>query len=231
MVIEKEDPIVIEREPEKKKADDEVVIEKITEPVKVPDKKEAKVIQIPDKVQELSAQKYEVYRDEHIVAYLSEQGPLGTVVINFKSAAKDMPEAELSYALLFSKVFSALVFDTAKCQGTNIFFNFKDSQLTIVPRFKDDNLNLHWTPQTVPTDKLKSLKDDLIREMQRELHPTTKTEKKEEVPVQVIEPKRKEIVIEPPSAKSEQIPLDKVHSELSKEEKIRNLLEALYKIP
>ena len=145
--IEKEEPIEIEKK--------EIEINKEIEV----EKKE------PNELYE-----HEVYRDDKIVAYFKSNS-IGDITIEPvpKKPLKELNESDLSYMTIFSKVFATLLFEVKEAHGTNIFFNYNDNCITIVPRYQNDNLKLNWNPTPSQPEFLDQIKAKLIEEMQKEV--------------------------------------------------------------
>lgn len=114
--------------------------------------------------------KYLIYSDENIEVFLDENSKvLGQ--INIKSKKSDsfssLNENDLSYLFIFSKIFSSILFDTIKIEGTNLIYDSNSNILKIIPRFNEDKLlNLTWKSLSHSDDFLEQLRNKLLLNMQ-----------------------------------------------------------------
>lgn len=115
---------------------------------------------------------YQIYKDDKIVVYLEKNSiSLGEIIIeslSYKNIS-NLSEGDLSYMVLFSKVFSTILFEESKADGTNILYDYNSNKIRIIARFQDDILNLNWKPQKTTEETLVLIKKKLIDFMNNEL--------------------------------------------------------------
>lgn len=158
---------------------------------------------------------HEIYRDQKIVAYIEPKSKiLGEIKIKTipEKPLKELSEADLSYVILFSKVFASILFETLSAHGTNILWDFKKNTINIIPRFQEDNLKLKWEPQKNTPEFLEEIKNKITSEMAKEL-----PQKQEQKPII-----KEAEVHEKPTEKEPQE---------NKEEKAKYLIDAIRKLP
>lgn len=176
-----------------------------------------------------------LYKDEVIIAVLEEKSKVvGEVSLylvsgeNFDFAKRE----ELTYISLFSKVFSSVVFDVMQAHGTNILWNFSDKKITIVPRYKNDNLNLTWKPLKNSEEFNEQIKNKLLDKMlehlpkeQENLEESNLEKKQSSQENNLADNNQKKINLDTNKEKLQE------EKELSKEEKVKYLLNSIRKIP
>lgn len=116
--------------------------------------------------------KFEIYSDEKIQVFLNENSSiLGELILEpINSSINSLNDSDLSYISIFSKIFSSVLFEISQAHGTNIFWNFNDNQIKIIPRFQNDKLNLSWKGMQLNEDSLKNIQNMLISKMHEELN-------------------------------------------------------------
>jgi diadenosine tetraphosphate (Ap4A) HIT family hydrolase len=157
--IEKDDGIQIEKkenEPNKKYNIEIIKEEKIEEK-----KEEPQVSQkeIPKNV---------IYKDNEITVEIVKNAKLlGDLKVTSNTGKKisELNEKEISYMLLFSKVFSTILFDSMQAHGTNLIWSHSENCLHIIPRFQDDNLNINWQGESSSEEFLEQIREKLLVEM------------------------------------------------------------------
>lgn len=113
---------------------------------------------------------FEVYRDESIIAYFKEDSKVfGEFIVESASEKNfdQLNESEISYIMIFSKVFSSTLFEIMQAHGTNVIWDYNSSKLRIVPRFTDDGLALNLSGKESTEDFLEQVKNKLFSEMGR----------------------------------------------------------------
>ncbi len=153
------------------------------------------------------------YQDEEITAYIKKDSSIpGEIILihNSQKPLSQLSENELSYIFLFSKAFSAALFEILQAHGTNIFWNYNKNTIHITPRYQNDNLKINWEGGQASEDFLEQIKSKLIEEMQKEI--TQENKKPEE------------------ATKTE---TDRIQDKIdkSKKEKLSQLIEHLERIP
>ncbi len=162
-------------------------------------------------------EKFLIYGDDKIKVILDENSKiLGKIDIysQNKEKIKNLNEGDLSYMMIFSKVFASVLFEVKDSQGTNIIWNHNDSKISIITRNENDNLNLKWELTQASSDFLDKVKDRLFEEMHKGI-------KKEE----------KINIFKEEKAKIGEVKKEETHSLEELQEKAKNLLEAIRKIP
>lgn len=95
-------------------------------------------INVEKKESILEENDYKVFEDEHIQVNLLKYKPLGSLEVVLKNRTIEA----FNYSFIFAKYISSVIFETLKCDGTNIVF--KDEKWLIIPRYNGDNvLNLN----------------------------------------------------------------------------------------
>lgn len=119
---------------------------------------------------------YIIYSDEQIEAKLvTTSGVFGHIVVLPQSKKKifELNESEFSYLLLFTKIFSSIIFEVAQAHGTTINWQSSGEGIEIFPRFKDDDLIAQWTPKEFSNEELEQIQHTLLQKL-------SNTNKKEE---------------------------------------------------
>ena len=105
-----------------------------------------------------------VYEDDDVKAILDvNPAAKGHVIVLPKHHAADVfsiPDADLSAAICAAKKIAKALKETYNCDGINILQNNGEAagqsvfhlHIHVIPRFKDDTVNLKWKPGEMPTD-------------------------------------------------------------------------------
>lgn len=155
----------------------------------------------------VEAKNFEVYRDDKIVAYVNINGRVaGEVVVEPLNGLtmKELEESDTSYLYIFSKIFATIVFEATGAQGTNIVMDYNNNRLRIIPRNQDDKVGLTWDPKQDKPEFLEQIKDKLIEEMSKEINKTNESSSET---------------------------TKEVKKDSTKEEKLKNILEVVKRIP
>ncbi|MFW6286215.1 MAG: hypothetical protein ACOC16_03770 [Nanoarchaeota archaeon] len=124
--------------------------------------------------------KHLIYQDENIVVYLKENSKaLGEMII--KSNKEDLVENNLSYMMIFSKIFSSILFEQLKAHGTNLIVDYKNKLIRIIPRYQDDKLNINWQPKEESDRFLEDIKKKLIDKLNGINNPETSNPQEEDI--------------------------------------------------
>ena len=86
-------------------------------------------------------------------------------------------ESELTYLVLFSKIFSSLVLEVTQCQGTNLLWNFSKTEIKIIPRFENDSVKFTWESKESSNEFLKQIQAKLLETLNEELKKVSKNDK------------------------------------------------------
>ncbi len=158
-----------------------------------------------------------IYSDNNILVTLNENSKvLGEILIksNKNKPFSKLDENDLSYIMIFSKIFSSILFETIQAHGTNLIFNYNNNELKIIPRIEKDKLqNLTWKPQQHSDDFLEQIKTKLLQKLNLGL----KSEKNEE-----LVSKKEEI---------NEIKQDLVESKSDIKKKAEYILDSIRRIP
>ncbi len=123
---------------------------------------------------------YLIYQDDKLRAYLEKKSiSKGEIIITPSVDKKifELNESDFSYIMIFSKIFSQILFTETKAEGTNLIFNYNSNMFKLIARTQDDNLNLNWNIKESTEDFLEQVKNKLILEMSIEIKEKDKTEK------------------------------------------------------
>lgn len=168
VTFEKSDPIEVEKEVKKEiREEDKIEVEKKVEPT-------------PENNFNIN-KKTIIYQDEKILVYLKNNSKvLGEIIIRPTSTQtiKTMNESDLSYMMIFSKIFSSVLFELTNAHGTNMIYNYEKNYMQIIPRYQKDELGINWTPKEESDSFLDDLKNKLLAKMQNALQ----AEKQEKQP-------------------------------------------------
>jgi len=114
-----------------------------------------------------------IYEDQDIVAYFDNlpyvKGQLVVAPKHHYVIMEQVPNKILSRMFYVSSLLSSLLYAALKCGGTNILINngvlagqnIDHFTINIIPRYKDDNLDLKWEPKKVDRNYLSSLAEDI----------------------------------------------------------------------
>jgi hypothetical protein len=109
----------------------------------------------------------EIYSDSEIIVFFEKESKFP--ILNIKNINEkkfyEMNENEISYIQIFSKIFSSIIFEKLKLDGTNIIFDYNNNVLKVIPRFIEDNLNLKWKGLELNKDTLNQIRENLISVM------------------------------------------------------------------
>ncbi len=129
--IEKdEEKIEVELEPEKKSL--------LKEGIEI-DKEDEKAIFSKNNINK----NFIFYEDEKIIAYLNNNSKImGEILVRNKRNLNlnNLTEGDLSYLVLFSKIFSSILFEELGLDGTNLLWDFNNNYIRIIPRKNNDGL-------------------------------------------------------------------------------------------
>jgi hypothetical protein len=109
-------------------------------------------------------EKYLIYKDNEIKVYFEFSKDLTKLVISFIDD-ENFNKVELNkmnYLLLFSKIFSSVLFDVLNCAGTNIIFSYNNNKLYILPRFQNDSINFNLNRMELNNETLEKIKNEYI---------------------------------------------------------------------
>jgi len=87
--------------------------------------------------------------------------------------------------MIFSKIFSSVLFEVGEAHGTNFLFDYENNFMKIIIRFQNDELPLSWEPKEESESFLEDLRGKLIAKMHSALGSETgeeRVEKVDEVP-------------------------------------------------
>lgn len=203
---------------EKKEKDDKIEIEKKPEEIKTENPEDKIIVEHKETPENLKqTHQFEIYRDEHIVAYFSPNsksfGQLNITTPNSEPISK-LGESNLSYVSIFSKVFASVLFELLECHGTNIIYNLNENFIQIIPRFQEDKLPLAW--------ELVEAKPEILNQIKEKLLTTILIEQEKN------KPKAQTIVEEQPKQA-----IQEIEGETSdeKEKRAKHLLDSLRRIP
>ncbi len=112
-----------------KNEDDEIKIEKENEKIAIEKEPKSDI-----EIEEVKDTDYIIFSDEKVDINVSKKKPLGIIEIRTKNNTLE----DFTYALVLSKYLSVLIFNTLKCEGTNIIY--KKNKFLVIPRVKEDNL-------------------------------------------------------------------------------------------
>lgn len=166
----------LEPKPNPKEDKDEPVLEKGKE---IEVERNHKVESEVEIVENNELDPLEIYRDEEIVALFNKDSIVkGEIIVKPVVSKKIsmLSESELSYIMLFSKVFATTLFEVLEAQGTNLIWDFKGDSFRIIPRFQNDKLKINWAPKHTSEDFLDQIKTKLLEEMQNEIKADTNEE-------------------------------------------------------
>ena len=130
---------------------------------------------------------YEVYRAESIIAYFESNSiAKGELVIKPFSDKKieDLNESQISYIVIFSKVFASILFELTNSHGTNLFWDYKKNSVRIVPRFENDDINFKMVSEKTTEGFLDQIRKKLLNDMGKKNDTKEEeNEKSDEMPV------------------------------------------------
>jgi len=237
---EEKETFVSHKEDKLEENNEKIEIEKGNE-IEIERKEEKKndiIINMGDDVNEKNNFSFEFYRDEKIVACLNENSKVFGEVFVYpidKRSLGELSEGDLSYLIIFSKVFSSILFETLNLAGTNLIWDYNAGILRIIPRFEKDGLdNLFLKGEQATSDFLEEIRTKLLVNLNKEtvLEKEISDERKEkgednreQKEINNNKEGKKE-VIDP-----EDIGDKKVDSDSSLEEKAKYILEHLRRIP
>ncbi|USN44288.1 MAG: hypothetical protein H6500_00370 [Candidatus Woesearchaeota archaeon] len=174
--------------------------------------------------------KFEIYSDDQIIVTLAKNTKQKGVlkIRNTQNKAMEkLNESEISYMMIFSKIFSSILFEITNAQGTNLIWNHKEGSLSVVPRYENDTLNnLTWKGnkdgEEFQEQILQKLLTSMHSAMQEEQNQTKTKEKKVE--------EKKEQIPEKKEENREQKSKTKENKDPKKKEKAEYLITSLRRI-
>ena len=121
-----------------------------------------------------------IYKDEKIIAYVNDNSKsFGEVIVcmNTNEKISNLSESDLSYLIIFSKVFSQVLFNEAKSEGSNMIFDYSSNKIRIISRKTTDELaNLSWQLKESSEDFLEQVKAKLFAEMSKGIERSSESE-------------------------------------------------------
>lgn len=165
-----DDSVEVIKKSKDDKLRDEIIIEpKVVESTVFEPKKVDSKISIQSKIN--ISDELIIYKDEKIIAYVDNNSKsFGEVIVcmNTNEKISNLSESDLSYLIIFSKVFSQVLFNEAKSEGSNMIFDYSSNKIRIVSRKTTDELaNLSWQLKESSDDFLEQVKAKLFAEMSK----------------------------------------------------------------
>ena len=117
-----------------------------------------------------------VYEDDNFKAILDvNPAARGHIIIlpkNHSANVFEIPEEEISGIMVVAKKLAKAVKEAYKCDGVNILQNNGEAagqtvfhlHVHVIPRFKNDSINLAWKPGEMPEDM-----EQIVKEIQAKL--------------------------------------------------------------
>ncbi len=121
-----------------------------------------------------------IFEDEDIIIAVNPfpivEGEIIVFTKKHYTILEEIPDSLIEKMGFYSKYFSMILFESLKCEGTNIYAENGNSagqliphfSISLIPRWKDDNVNFSWIPKQIPKDSidnsLKVLKENLVFE-------------------------------------------------------------------
>lgn len=121
-----------------------------------------------------------IFEDEDIIIAVNPfpivEGEIVVFTKKHYTILEEIPDSLIEKMGFYSKYFSMILFESLKCEGTNIYAENGNSagqliphfSISLIPRWKDDNVNFSWIPKQIPKDSidnaLKILKENLVFE-------------------------------------------------------------------
>ena len=142
-----------------------------------------------------------IYEDSEMTAVLSsEPASAGHVILFPKkhyAIIEQVPDYEFANLFSAANKLSIAIFETVKCQGTNIIIQNGTSAgqkiphvaIHIIPRNENDSLNLQWNPKQLSEEEMSTVELQ-IKEEAEKIGEFEQEKKKEAVK---IEPKKEKI--------------------------------------
>ena len=188
--------------------------------------------------------KFLVYEDDKIYCVINNNSKVLGELNLFLKSNENFDKADsndLTYLFIFSKVFSSILFDVLKPQGTNIIFNYKDNSLRIIPRSSDDGLKINWESSLEEVSVLENIKTKILEGFEKaknepileeepkieEREENNIIQKKQEEKVPVLQNERKEKSSEEISSINN---LEEKEEDTTKD-RAEHLVKNLYKLP
>jgi diadenosine tetraphosphate (Ap4A) HIT family hydrolase len=113
-----------------------------------------------------------IYEDDQINVYLREDSAsIGHLLIEDKEQKpfSQLKENQISYMMLFAKVFSTVVFETLQAHGTSIVWKYSSSAIEVIPRFKDDTILPLFQGNEANPQELESIAKQLLFKLQESI--------------------------------------------------------------
>lgn len=111
---------------------------------------------------------HSLYIDDKIKVYLESKSKTAyEIVITTINEEKiaNINESTFSYMMIFSKVFSQILFEETKPDGTNLIWDYSRNKLRIICRREKDGLKLNWQLKDASDDFLEQVKNKLFSVM------------------------------------------------------------------
>ncbi len=122
-----------------------------------------------------------LYKDDGINITLNKNSKvLGDLRIKLSQGLTFYKLDEHTYNHIFhlSKIFSSILFDTVKSQGTNIIINYKSDEIKVLSRCQDDNLDIeNFKKSKADESELEETKNIIIKTMVNNSKPEESKEK------------------------------------------------------
>jgi hypothetical protein len=155
-----------------------------------------------------------IYEDEKIKAILDKNASVFgklDIISKENNKIKNLNEGDISYMMIFAKVFTSILFESLQSSGTNLIWNHKGNKISIIARQENDNVDLKLIGKKSSTEFLEQVKNKLLSKMHEEINNNDNKNKANK-----------------PNIENEEI-VDNDDSNLK--EKAEYLLESLRKIP
>ncbi len=114
-----------------------------------------------------------IFEDEDIIVAVNPFPIVEGEIIIFPkkhyTILEEIPNNVIEKIGLYSKYFSMILFESLKCEGTNIYVENGTSAgqliphfaVSLIPRWKDDNINFSWIPKPMPQNEFDIILDKL----------------------------------------------------------------------
>ncbi len=110
-----------------------------------------------------------IFEDEDIIVAVNPFPIIEGEIIVFPkkhyTILEEIPDSIIEKIGLYSKYFSMILFESLKCEGTNIYVENGNSAgqliphfaVSLIPRWKDDNVNFSWIPKSIPQNEFENI--------------------------------------------------------------------------
>ncbi len=129
-----------------------------------------------------------VFEDQDIVAFLSNTpASLSHVIVTTKKhfpTIAETPDEIVAWSFAVANKISKALMESINLQGLNLLLNVGSQQnyphfsINILPRFKNDNLNLKWKPEKADPDDLKTVQLFLLEQDKQKIEESPKKTEK-----------------------------------------------------